>query len=226
MPLFGTLHLSLLALIGLIAAAIAWLCRTRRLPATPVRLALGWGLAVNELIWWAFRYSHEGFRFPHNLPLQLCDATIWATVIAALTLAPAFVEFTWFAGIAGAGMALLTPDLWAPWPQYPSIYFFLAHGGIVGGAIVLVAGKIGRLRQGAPLRAFGYLIGWACFVGLVNAVAGTNFMYLCRKPGNASLLDQMGPWPWYLVGGGTLALLLFGLLWLPVRKGAVRQYHD
>lgn len=221
MPLFGTVHLSLLAGIAFLSVLTAWLCRTGRLPSRPVRLALGYGIAVNELIWWAYRYSHEGFRFPHNLPLQLCDATVWATVIACLTLAPAAVEFTWFAGIAGAGMALLTPDLWAPWPQYPSIYFFLAHGGIVGGAIILVAGRIAPLRKSAPLRAFGILLAYAAFVGAVNAAAGTNYMYLCRKPGNASLLDQMGPWPMYLLGGAALTLVIFGLLWLVARSFAV-----
>ncbi len=218
MPLFGALHLTLLAAILVIAGAVAWMCRTGLLAPRPTRLILGWGLAVNELIWWWFRYSHEGFRFPHNLPLQLCDATVWATVIACITLAPAAVEFTWFAGIAGAGMALLTPDLWAPWPQYPAIYFFLAHGGIVGGAIILVLGRMASIRRNGPWRAFGILLAYAAVVGAVNAAAGTNYMYLCRKPGNASLLDQLGPWPVYLFGGGALALMLFWLVWLPVRR--------
>lgn len=217
MPLFGALHLGLLATIAAIAAIVAALCRTGHLPTRPTRLILGWGLALNELIWWYFRYSHEGFNFPNNLPLQLCDATVWATVIACITLAPAMVEFTWFAGIAGAGMALLTPDLWAPWPQYPAVYFFLAHGGIVAGAIILVAGRLAPLRPHAPWRAFGMVCVYAACVGAVNAMAGTNYMYLCRKPGNASLLDQLGPWPMYLLAGAAVALVIFWFLWLPVR---------
>jgi hypothetical integral membrane protein (TIGR02206 family) len=178
---------------------------------------VGWGLAVNEVIWWWFRYSREGFRFPENLPLQLCDVTIWATVIACLTLAPTAVEFAWFAGIAGASMALLTPDLWSPWPSYPAIYFFVAHGGIVIGACALVPGRLARLRPRAVWRAFGMLAAYAAIVGAFNAIFGTNYMYLCRKPGSASILDQLGPWPVYLAVSGVLALALFWLLWLPVR---------
>jgi hypothetical integral membrane protein (TIGR02206 family) len=217
MPLFGTLHVSLLAAIAGIAVLAGVACRRGILPPRTVRIVTGAGLAINELIWWIFRYSHEGFRFPHNLPLQLCDIGVWATAIACLTLKRPLVEFAWFGGLAGAGMALLTPDLWSPWPTYPAIYFFLAHGGIVIGAFALVAGRIVRLERGAPLRALGILGGYAALAGAFNAIFGTNYMYLCRKPAGASLLDHLGPWPVYLAGGGAVALALFGLLWLPVR---------
>jgi len=66
-------------------------------------------------------------------------------------------------------------------------------------------------------RAYGMLLGFAAAIGAVNAVAGTNFMYLCRKPKGASLLDSLGPWPNYLLAGAVVALALFWLLWLPAR---------
>ena len=222
MPLFGPLHLTLLAVItATIAAAVCILLRRRRISPKTVRLALGYGLAINELVWWAFRYSHEGFRFPLNLPLQLCDATVWATVLACTTLIAGFVEFAYFAGIAGAGMALLTPDLWSPWPSYAAIYFFLAHGGIVTGAAVLVYGRIAPLRTGAVWRAFGWLAAYATAVGTFNAIFHTNYMYLREKPGNASLLDALGPWPIYIIAGAAVGLALFWLLWLPARFGKI-----
>jgi hypothetical integral membrane protein (TIGR02206 family) len=216
-PLFGPLHFTILGIITAIAIILCALLRRGVLSATLVRRTLGYGLAVNELIWWMFRYSHEGWRFPFNLPLQLCDMSLWVTVLACLTLIPAIVEFSYFAGLAGAGMALLTPDLWSPLPTYPAIYFFLAHGGIVIGAAVLVYGRIAPLRPGAVWRAFGMLLGWAVFVGSFDAIFKANYMYLRQKPGNASLLDALGPWPIYLLGGAAVALVLFWLLSLPAR---------
>jgi hypothetical integral membrane protein (TIGR02206 family) len=223
MPLFGPLHLTLLTLTVAMAATLCVLLRARKISPTIVRRTIGYSLAINELIWWTFRYSQEGFRFPLNLPLQLCDATVWATVLACTTLIPAFVEFTYFAGIAGAGMALLTPDLWSPWPTYPAIYFFLAHGGIVIGAAVLVYGRIAPLKSGAPWRAFGWLLVYASVVGAFNAIFKTNYMYLREKPANASLLDALGPWPVYLIAGAAVGLALFWLLWLPARSRDTRR---
>jgi len=213
------MHLALLTAIAAGTIVLAIVSRRSSAARRVSRLALGVGLAVNELIWWGFRYGHEGVHL-HNLPLQLCDVTLWMTVLGCLTLAPAAVEFAYFAGLAGAGMALLTPDLWSPWPSYPAIYFFAAHGGIVAGIAVLVFGGAAPLRAGAIWRAFGMLLGYAALAGMVNAVLKTNYMYLCRKPANASLLDLLGPWPVYLLGGAVLALGLFWLLWLPVRRSS------
>ena len=218
MPLFGLIHLTLLASIALPGIVLAWACRTKRVPPRPVRVTLGLALAANELIWWVFRYSHEGFHFPQNLPLQLCDVTVWMTVAACLTLTPWVVEFTYFAGMAGAGMALITPDLWTPWPTYPAIYFFLAHGGIVIGIGVIVFGGIKPLRKGAVWRAFGGLLAYASLLGAFNAIFHTDYMYLCTRPKSASVLDAFGPWPVYLIQAAGLTLPIYFLLWLPTRR--------
>ena len=50
MKLFGPTHLALLAVIAAACAGISVLVR-RRPSARAVRLAVGWGLIGNELIW-------------------------------------------------------------------------------------------------------------------------------------------------------------------------------
>lgn len=115
-------------------------------------------------------------------------------------------------------MAVLTPNLWSPWPSYPAIYFFIAHGTVIIAVVVLAFGRIVEWRPGAPWRAFGLLLAYAALVGAFDAVFKTNYMYLCHKPGSASLLNLLGPWPLYLLTSAVTTLLLFWFLWLPVRR--------
>jgi hypothetical integral membrane protein (TIGR02206 family) len=218
MTIFGPLHLSLLLGIVVIAAALVTLCRRHILRARAVCTVLGCLLAVNEIAWWIWRYSREGIH-ADNLPLQLCDAAVWFAVAACLTRAPALAEFTWFTGMAAGGMALLTPDLWAPWPQWPAIYFFLAHGGVVLAAALLAFSGVMDFRPRSVWRPFAMLLGWATLAGCVDAAFGANYMYLRAKPASASALNIMGPWPWYIVSGAAAGLVMFWLLWLPVRPG-------
>ena len=52
----------------------------------------------------------------------------------------------------------------------------------------------------------------------VNTLLGTNFGFASHPPHNPSLIDHLGPWPWYLVSMQAIALALFFLLALPFRR--------
>ncbi|MFN7932379.1 MAG: TIGR02206 family membrane protein [Bryobacteraceae bacterium] len=224
--LFSLIHLAILTAVPLIASILAAVARRDRRYARRISLSLAAMLTVNEIIWYSYRYSTEGFRFPEGLPLQLCDAMVWLAVAALLTPVQWVFETAFLIGIAGAGMALLTPDLWAPLRSYPSVYFFLAHGAIVIAVLYLVWSNMRSLQPGCVWRVFVSVNLFAGIVGTFNAIFQTNYMYLCRKPGGASLLDYFGPWPVYLLCGELLALMLLWLLWLPfviARRRAVAQ---
>jgi hypothetical integral membrane protein (TIGR02206 family) len=220
--LFGPAHLAILVAVPGISAVLAAVARGGKPRARRIAMALGGILAANELVWYGYRLRTEGFRFPGGLPLELCDLTLWITVVALFTLRPLMFEIAYLAGVAGSGMALITPDLWAPFLSYPTIYFFAAHCGVVAGLLFLIWAGMARPRAGCVWRAFGFVNAYAALVGGFNAVFHTNYGYLCRKPESASLLDYFGPWPFYLLGGEATALVLFWLLWLPFRTGGSR----
>ncbi|HWR54741.1 MAG TPA: TIGR02206 family membrane protein [Bryobacteraceae bacterium] len=208
--LFGPAHIAILASIPVAGVVLAALCR--RWPSA-ARITVGCSLLANEAVWWTWRFATEGSRFPEGLPLQLCDLSIWAAIVALFSLNAWACDLAYYVGIAGTAQAVLTPELWAPMWSYPTAYFFLAHGGVIAAVLMLVWS--GVMGPRAPWRAFASMNVWALGVGAFNAAFGTNYMYLCRKPSAASLLDAFGPWPVYILVGEAFALAVFWAMYLP-----------
>ena len=181
-------------------------------------MTLGVFLLANELVWNVYKLRTEGWRFPEGLPLQLCDLGLWMTILATFTLRPLAVETAYFVGVGGGAQAVLTPDLWAPTCSYPTAYFFVAHGGVITAILAVLGSEEARLRPGSMWRAFGVANAWMLLVAGFNWRYGANYMYLCRKPASASLLDKLGPWPWYILAGELMAVVVFALLWLPFAR--------
>lgn len=216
--LFGLTHWLILVSVPASAGILAWVTQGQPKRAQALRITLGTLLMGNELGWYAFKLYKGWMQFPAGLPLQLCDLTMWLTILAALRPTQWAFEFAFFTGLAGTSMALITPDLWEPFPSYPTVYFFLAHGGIVAILLYCWWSRQAAPKPGCVWRVMGVVNAYALVIGIFNAVFQTNYMYLCRKPVSASLLDYLGPWPVYIVSGELIALLFFTLLWLPFRR--------
>ena len=216
--LFGPLHLAIILSIPLAIVLLSRMARRSEQTAFRIRIALGRILTINELGWYAYKIHHNDVHFPDRLPLNLCDLTQWLSVIACFTLARWSAEVAYFAGAGGAMMAVITPDLWAPAYSYPTAQFFVAHNGIVIAVGTLVLGHMVTLTRRSIWRAFAVVNIYALCIGAFNAAFGANYMYLCSKPPNASLLDYLGPWPIYILVGEAVALAIFALLAIPFWK--------
>jgi len=150
-----------------------------------------------------------------SLPLSLCDVALVVAAIACFTRRRFLVELTYFWGLAGTVQAVFTPDLASGFPHLEFFEYVVGHLGIVIAAAYLVVGLRLAPRRGAVWRVFALTIAYTAFVGVVDAATGSDYMFLASRPQRWSLLDVLGPWPWYIVSAAGLAVALLLVLDAP-----------
>jgi hypothetical integral membrane protein (TIGR02206 family) len=144
-----------------------------------------------------------------SLPLELTDAVVLASILALWSPSPLLVELVYFWALTASIQAVLTPDLGQAFPSIFYFTYFATHASAVVAACFLVFGRRLLPRPGAVWRVYGLTAAFAALAGLGNLLTGGNYMYLREKPERASLLDLMGPWPWYVLIAAVLGLAMF-----------------
>ncbi|HET9091610.1 MAG TPA: TIGR02206 family membrane protein [Acidimicrobiales bacterium] len=208
----------LTTLVTTLVAAAGLCVLVRRRPGWPssvVNGVLAAALVATSGLWLVTNLSSQRFSAATSLPFALCDLATLVAAAALLTRQRLLVELTYFWGLAGSLQSLLTPDLSVPFPHLVFFEYVVAHAGIVSAALVLVVGERRRPGPRAVGRIFLVTLGYTAVVGLVDVLTGGDYMYLRRPPGSWTLLDALGPWPWYLLSAAGVALVLFSLLDLP-----------
>ena len=148
-----------------------------------------------------------------NLPLHLSDAVTLVAVAALLRpQARLLVEVLYFWAFSASLQAVVTPGVGRPFPDVLYFTYFATHAGVIVAASLLVFGCRRLPRRGAVARVYAITAALAALAGAASIVTGGNYMFLREPPPRASLLDLMGPWPWYIVGGAALGLVMFALL--------------
>jgi hypothetical integral membrane protein (TIGR02206 family) len=153
----------------------------------------------------------------YALPLEVCHCVMLACVISLLRPNRLASEVAYFCGLAGTLQATITPDIGREFPSWEYIQFFWAHGGVLLAVVFLIVGQGFRPRAGSVWRMFIAVNVYAAVVGALDAAFGWNYGYLCEKPAHPSLMDYLGPWPWYILSLEAVALASFWLLDLPWR---------
>jgi hypothetical integral membrane protein (TIGR02206 family) len=172
-------------------------------------------IVIAEPSYWVTEVNNGTWSARYDLPLQLSNASELVAAAALWWPKPILVELTYFWGLGAVLQALATPDFAQHFPDPAFFRFYVTHGGVLAAAIILVVGRRIFPRPGAPVRVFLITIGFGAIAGLADVLTGANYMYLRVKPAAGSLLNLMGPWPWYIASGALLAVLLLTALQAP-----------
>ncbi len=180
-----------------------------------IRLTVGWGLILSRVsldIWYIIT---DNWLVTSSLPLELCSIATVMGGIMLLTKNRFLCDVFYFIAIGGAIQAILTPDLYFGFPQFRFLQFFIDHMLLIISPLILIIFYQFNITFRSLLRSFMTLNGIALMVFIINKLVSANYMFLMEKPQGASLLDFLGPYPYYIFVLEGVTFLLFIILYVP-----------
>lgn len=191
-----------------------------------VRYLFVFFLIFGELYWYIWKAPQAKLNLASDLPLQLCNISGFIAIYVFLTQHRKLFDFLYYIGIAGATFAILTPELPHNFPHFHYVGFMLSHATIVYACFFLLWVEGWKPSSKSIIRTFFYLNTIVLFVGLVNWFTSGNYIYLAHKPLYPTLIDYLGPHPWYILNLEIFVLVICLLMYLPFRKKHMRDVRN
>lgn len=153
------------------------------------------------------------FRLDWSLPLHGCDVSLLFVPIVLLTNWGPARALLYFWGLGLNTQGMITPDLQDGPARVGFWTFWLAHCTIVGGALYDVARGYRPTWRDYRL-ALVACVAYVAVVLPLDLALGVNYGYIGRgTPGQPTIVDALGPWPWrvgimFALAAAAMALLM------------------
>ena len=219
---FGASHLAVVILFALGVAALVWLGRRLRGRPAARRVSRAMGAAIALLVvpiqvYWMLPGNWD---VKSSLPFQLCDLACLAAAWALWSGQRWACALSYYWGLTLTTQAIVTPALTLDFPHLAFIAFWGMHLLVVWAAVWLVAGAGFRPAWADFRFTAAATVAWGlCMLGF-NSLTGANYLFVSAKPETASLLDALGPWPWYLLSELAIGLAVWALITWPWTRRA------
>jgi hypothetical integral membrane protein (TIGR02206 family) len=208
------------------AGIVGLLLMTRRWPAGWVDVGarvIAVAVILAECAWWVLAIVQDRWSLQYNLPLHLCEVGCFVLAAALWWRFHFAFEMAYFWGLGGTLPGLFTPSIPGHFPDAVYFQYYAEHGLVVLGSLYLVLALRMRPAPGAVQRVFTATAVYAVVVWFVDLATNGNYLFLRYLPPTRTALDYMGPWPWYLITGTVLAIVVMNLLYMPFARSAPAQ---
>ena len=230
--IFGLSHLLGIFLFLIIVVALPILAKYKFNKSLQLQIGkwLGWLVFANYIAWVLLEIIGGSFDMKLHLPFHLCRMANLLLPIVMLYRHKYTYEILYFWGLSGMFQGLITPDITNDFPHFHYFRFWLGHNGLIIALIYATVVYGMRPSMDGIKKAFIALNVFFGVAIIANLILDANYFWICGKPPIASLLDYMGPWPWYILSGEVVALIHFGLAYLPFyildKRNSVQESID
>ncbi|PLS04748.1 YwaF family protein [Neobacillus cucumis] len=212
--MFSISHFFIIALLLIVATCIYLFKEHLKSPkARAWEIGAAISLILIEAAYHYWMFINGSWDISHAIPLELCSISLILNIILLLTRKKIIYEILLFTALLGASQAVFTPLLNYDFPHFRFFHFFYTHLMTIWVPLYFTWVKGYRPTLWSVLKLFIFLNVMLPFIMLINNLVGGNYMFLSHKPNSASLLDVLGPYPWYILSLEGLLILLSLIVW-------------
>lgn len=214
---FGSQHIQVMVALTLLCVLLPWWGLSLS-PLWKLVIARGMALCMASavVLWTILQVGRARFDTSTDYPFDLCNLMALLAPVGYWHPQLFTHEIFYYLVLAGTFQAVLTPHLHETFPHIDFLKYWIVHGGLVV-QVIFVTVVFGLYPTPlGMLHAFLAVLLYVPSVALANVLTGANYAYVMHKPSTASLLDFLGPWPWYIVSSLMVGVVLFVLCYLPV----------
>ncbi len=217
--LFGNVHLVTIAIIILVAVLLPLVCKNQSTSNKSLISKIIAFIILSHVIISPYKDLYllqNPYNWKEILPIHMCDLS--EIFLAAFLLGGPKILYkcAFFWGLAGASMAIITPDI--PVIDLDYAFFMIGHGMIVIG-IMYATISLGNRPYAKDILTVSAITAFVLLpiVYLINLILGepANYWYLIAKPAGASLMDAFPEPPLHLLITTPLAIAMFYLIYIP-----------
>ena len=217
--LFGNVHLITMAIIVLVAIFLPLVCKNQSISNKSLISKIIAFIILSHVIISPYKDLYllqNPYNWKEILPIHMCDLS--EIFLAAFLLGGPKILYkcAFFWGLAGASMAIITPDI--PVIDLDYAFFMIGHGMIVIG-IMYATISLGNRPYAKDILTVSAITAFVLLpiVYLINLILGepANYWYLIAKPAGASLMDVFPEPPFHLLITTPLAIAMFYLIYIP-----------
>jgi hypothetical integral membrane protein (TIGR02206 family) len=182
-------------------------------------------LILIEITYHIWMIVNHSWTLKSSIPLELCNISLILFVLLLFTRKKIIFEILFFTAILGATQAIFTPALNYDFPHFRFFHFFYAHMMVVWVTFYFTWAKGYYPTFFSVLKLIVFLNILLPVILFVNKATGGNYWFLRHKPEGPSLLDALGPYPWYIFSLEGLLVILSLIAWLLFRKWEKKHPH-
>lgn len=214
---YGVSHVGALVVLvlGLVALVVAGRRRRDRDPGDRLGKVFAALLLLAVLPLQVLYFTPGYWDLDKTLPIQLCDLASLVAAYALWTHRRWATALTYYWGLFLTTQAIVTPDLDTAFPGLIFWLYWAMHIGTVWAAVYLTWGRGEQPDWHSYRIAVVATAIWAAALFCFNVVADTNYGFLNHKPSSTSILDVLGPWPWYVAAEIAIVVTVWALATWP-----------